>query len=264
MSQPHPDPRISYELADGIATITIRHVEKRNAVAPPMWDAIAHHFTNASADPAVRAVIFTGEGDSFCSGSDLGEIDRSNDIGSGLARLRRGNRMVLGIAKCEKPVIAVVPGPAAGVGWGLALSCDFIIASEKAKFGGGFLRVGLVPDGGTIYWLARNLGEARARAIAYTARLLNAQEALDLGLVLEVVPADQLAARAREFAAELARGPTATIGLAKRLFRTAFGTSLEDFFEAEEMAQVLAKQTEDFSEGVSAFLERRPARFTGR
>jgi len=259
-----PDPRIRYELSDGIATITICHQEKRNAVAPGMWDAIAYHFTDASADPDVRAVIFTGEGESFCSGSDLGEIDLSNDVGSGLARLRRGNRMVLSIAKCEKPVLAAVPGPAAGVGWGLAMACDFIIASDKARFGGGFLRVGLVPDGGTIYFLARNLGEAKAKAIAYNAQLLKAEEALELGLVLEVVPADRLAERAREFAARLAAGPTATIGMAKRLFRTAFGTSLEAFFEGEEMAQVLAKTTDDFNEGVAAFLERRPAAFTGR
>jgi 2-(1,2-epoxy-1,2-dihydrophenyl)acetyl-CoA isomerase len=258
------DPKITYTLDNGVATVTICNPDKHNAVSPTMWDTIAHYFTQASWDPQVRAVIFTGQGKAFCSGSDLGKIEMSNDVSSGLARLRRGSRMVLSIHKCDKPVIAAVPGAAAGVGLGLALGADFIIASETAKFGGGFLRVGLVPDGGTLFYLVRNLGESKARAIAYTAQLLTAAEAHELGLVLEVVPCEMLMERAREFALQLANGPTGAIGLTKRLFRSAFGTSLEDYLEAEEVAQVLTKTTDDFQEGVSAFLERRPAAFTGK
>src|SRR3546814_162553 len=140
------DPRIRYTLHDGVATITIAQPEKRNAVAPPMWDALTAHFTRCSSDPEVRAVIFTGEGGHFCSGSDLDAIDLSNDIASGLARLKRANRMMLAIYNIEKPVIAAVRGPAAGVGWSLALACAFIVAAEDAGFGGGLVTVGLVPD----------------------------------------------------------------------------------------------------------------------
>ena len=250
--------------ADGIATVTIDHLSKRNAVAPTMWDALASHFREISADPDVRSVVLTGEGNFFCSGSDVGEIIAADDIPAGLARLKRANRMMLAIHTCEKPVIAAVTGPAAGVGFSLALACDFIIASQDARFGGGFTRVGLMPDGGAIYFLSRLLGESRAKALAYTGRFIDADEALALGLVLEVQPAALMAERIAAFAAELARGPTAAIALAKRMFRGANAPSLEQFLEQEELAQVCVKETADFAEGLAAFRERRKAEFIGR
>ena len=261
---PALDPRITFAFDDGVATITIAQPAKRNAVAPAMWDALAAHFTRCSADPAVRVVVLTGDGDYFCSGSDLGEIDFSNDIASGLARLKRANRMMLAIHNCEKPVIAAVPGPAVGVGWSIALAADFIVAADKARFGGGFVRVGLMPDGGSIFFLSRLLGAGRAKELAYTGRLVAAEEALALGMAIRVSPAAKLAEDARAFARELAQGPTTTIALAKRMFRAGFGPSLEQYFDAEEMAQVCAKKTDDFAEGMTAFRERRPTRFTGR
>lgn len=248
----------------GIATVTIDHLPKRNAVAPAMWDALAAHFRDLSADPAVRAVILTGAGQFFCSGSDVDEIATADDVPTGLARLKRANRMMLAIHNCEKPVIAAVAGPAAGVGFSLALACDFIIASDDARFGGGFTRVGLMPDGGAIYFLSRLLGESRAKAIAYTGKFLDAEEALALGLVLEVHPAAHFAQRVAAFADELAHGPTSAIALGKRMFRAANAPSLEQFMEQEELAQVCVKQTADFKEGLTAFGERRRTEFSGR
>ena len=257
------DPRIAFSLVDGIATITIDQPGKRNAVAPPMWDAITALFTHCSSNPDVRVVVFTGTGEAFCSGSDLEEMDMRNDIASGLARLKRANRMVLSIYNCEKPVIAAVRGPAVGVGWSLALACDFIIASQTAKFGGGFLKVGLVPDGGSVFFLARLLGEAQAKALAYTGRIIPADEAVSLGMALKAVPSDQMADAVAEFAGELAKGPTTGIALAKRLFRAAAGPAIEQFLDQEELGQICAKRTEDFQEGVTAFKEKRPVAFTG-
>ncbi len=257
------DPRVRLAIADGVATITIDQPAKRNAVAPRMWDALAALFAHCSANPEVRVVVFTGEGEAFCSGSDLEEMDMRNDIASGLARLKRANRMILAIYNCEKPVIAAVRGAAVGVGWSLALACDFTIASQTARFGGGFLRVGLIPDGGSIYFLSRLLGEARAKALAYTGRIIPADEAVGLGLALEAVPAEQFAEKVNAFAAELAKGPTTGISIAKRLFRAAQGPSIEQFLDQEELSQVCAKKTDDFQEGVTAFREKRPVAFTG-
>ena len=257
------DPRIRFTLADGIATITIAQPKKRNAIAPQMWDALAAHFNRCSADPEVRVVVFTGEGDAFCSGSDLEEIDMSNDIASGLARLKRANRMITAIYSCEKPVVAAVRGPATGVGWSLAMASDFVIAAENAKFGGGFLKVGLMPDGGSIYFLSRLLGEARAKEIAYTSRFVLAEEALAFGMAVKVAPLAEFDAVVAAFAGQLATSATTGIALAKRMFRASQAPSLEQFLDQEEMAQVCAKKTGDFQEGVTAFMEKRPVRFTG-
>lgn len=257
------DPRIRLALANGVATVTISQPAKRNAVAPPMWDTIAAIFEHCSSDEAVRAVVLTGEGDAFCSGSDVDAIALSDDIGSGLARLRRGNRMIRSIYNCEKPVVAVVRGPATGVGLSLAMACDFIIAAENAKFGGGFLKIGLIPDGGAIFFLSRLLGEARAKELVYTSRLVLADEAVSMGLALESVPLPEMEARVAGLADQLARSATTGIALAKRMFRASLTPSIEQFFDQEEMAQICAKSTNDFQEGIKAFQEKRAVKFTG-
>lgn len=259
-----PDPRIHFDLTDGVATITISQPEKRNAIAPPMWDAIAAWFEHCSADQDVRVVIFQGDGNAFCSGSDVDVIGLSDDIPGGLARLRRANRMIRAIYLCEKPVIAVVRGPAVGVGWSLTLACDFTLAAENAKFGGGFLKVGLIPDGAAIFFLSRALGEARAKALVYSSRLVKADEAVSLGLALEAVPLDQMDERVMQFANELKNNATAGIALAKRMFRASLSPGIDAYFDAEEMAQICAKKTDDFQEGLASFKEGRPSRFIGR
>jgi 2-(1,2-epoxy-1,2-dihydrophenyl)acetyl-CoA isomerase len=258
------DPRVRCDIAGGVARITIAQPNKRNAVAPAMWDALAFHFTRASTDPEVRVVVFTGEGAAFCSGSDLEEIDAGTDPGAGLARLRRANRMILAIYNCDKPVIAAVRGPAVGVGWSLALACDLVVAAQSARFSQGFVKVGLMPDGGSIFFLARQLGMFRAKELAFSGRFVSAEEALNLGLVNAVVADDALEEALTKLAGELAVGATLALCLAKRMFRKSLAPSLEAFLEQEEVAQQTVKQSRDFGEGVAAFKERRSPKFVGK
>lgn len=261
---PDLDPRVRLTVDNGVATVTIAQPGKKNAVAPPMWDALAARFQHCSEDPDVRVVILTGEGDSFCSGSDLGAIEMGSDIPGGLARLRRGNRMILSIYNCQKPVIAAVRGAAVGVGWSLALACDFVLACETARFTQGFVKIGLMPDGGSIYFLSRLVGAARAKELAYSGRFVSATEALDLGLALKVFSEAQMDAGVAAFASELASGATASMALSKRMFRASMAPSLEQFLDQEEVSQACIKATGDFQEGVTAFKEKRRPQFTGR
>lgn len=260
---------IEVEKGGGIATVFIAQPAKQNAVSPPMWDALADSFRQLSADPEVRCVVLRGAGTTFCSGSDLGALDKASnagvvDIGAGLARLKRANRMVLAIHECEKPVIAAVRGNAVGVGWSIAMACDLSIMSSNARFIAAFARIGLVPDGGAIWFLSRLVGPRVAKQIAYQAKVIGADEALSLGLVNQVVTEEEFDAAVDALAADLAARPTQSLALSKRLFRDAIGPGLAGFLEAEEMAQVLAKQSPDFHEGVDAFMEKRRSNFSGR
>lgn len=255
---------INVDIDGAIATVTISQPAKQNAVSPAMWDLLAESFHALAANVAVRAIVLTGAGQAFCAGSDLGELDGSGNVAGGVARLKRANRMVLAIHNCDKPVIAAVRGAAVGVGWSIALACDFAIAEEKARFIAGFIRIGLVPDGGAIWFLSRLLGVRRAKDITYRARAVGAAEALALGLVNEVVAEGGFDAAVRALAEDLAARPTHALGLTKRMFRDAVGPSLGSFLEAEEVMQIVAKQSEDFAEGVAAFKAKRPPRFTGQ
>jgi 2-(1,2-epoxy-1,2-dihydrophenyl)acetyl-CoA isomerase len=247
-----------------VATVTISQPAKHNAVSPAMWDSLAETFTSLSSNPQVRAIVLTGAGNAFCSGSDLGEIDSSGNVADGLARLKRANRMILAIHNCDKPVIAAVRGAAVGVGWSLALACDLSIAAENARFIAGFTRIGLVPDGGAIWFLSRLMGVRQAKDIVYRARPVGAAEALALGLVNAVAAEQRFDAAVRELADDLAARPTHALGLTKRMFRDVIAPGLGTFLESEEMAQVVTKQSGDFAEGVAAFKEKRSPRFAGR
>ena len=214
-------------------------------------------------DPEVRAVVLTGAGRGFCVGQDLTEFRAApGDIGERLRATYHPN--VRAVRALEKPVIAAVNGAAAGAGLSFACACDIRVAADSATFVPAFVNIGLVPDSGGTYFIARLLGPARAFEWMSSGRRLTAAEAHAWGLVSEVVEAEALATRAAAVAAELAALPTRGIGMTKRLFDRAWGARLEDQLELEAQLQTAATQTEDFREGVAAFLEKRPAEFSGR
>ena len=246
----------------GVLTITLNRPEVFNAFNGALHAAL-HAALREARDPEVRAVVVTGAGRGFCSGQDLTEFQGAlGDVGDRLRETYHPN--VLAIRALEKPVIAAVNGPAAGAGLSLACACDIRIAADTATFVPGFVGIGLVPDSGGSHFVVRLLGQARAFEWMTSNRKLTAAEAHAWGLVSEVVEADGLAARAAALAATYAAAPTRGIGMTKRLFDHAVTAGLEEQLELEAQLQSAATRTEDFREGVSAFLEKRPSRFTGR
>ena len=244
-----------------VLTITLNRPDVLNAFNTAMHKALAAVLKEARG-PDVRAVVITGAGRGFCVGQDLTEFkEASGDIGSRLRETYHPN--VLAIRALEKPVIAAVNGPAAGAGMSFACACDLRIAADSASFVPAFINIGLVPDSGGSYFVTRILGPARAFEWLASGRKLTAAEAHAWGLVSDVVQADALAARAAEVAAQFATLPTRAVGMTKRLVDHAAQATLEQQLEREAELQTAATRTEDFKEGVAAFLEKRPPQFRG-
>lgn len=247
--------------AGNVLTITLNRPDSYNAFTTSMHAALRCALEEAAAED-IRAVVVTGAGKGFCAGQDLSEFrSLDHDVGEHLEATYHPN--VRAIRALEKPVIAAVNGAAAGAGLSLACVCDIRIAADNAAFVPGFIGIGLVPDSGGSYFVARLLGPSRAFAWMSSNRKLGADEALAWGLVDEVVPADGLAARAAELAADYASRPTRGIGMTKRLFDHAQHATLDEQLASEAELQTAATKTADFAEGVSAFLEKRPPDFTG-
>ena len=253
---------VETSLVGSVLTITLNRPQAYNAFTTAMHEALRAALDEAR--PAdVRAVVITGAGKGFCAGQDMNEFESvDRDIAGHLEASYHPN--VRTIRALDKPVIAAVNGAAAGAGLSLACACDIRIAADNAAFVPGFVGIGLVPDSGGSFFLARLLGPSRAFAWMTSNRRLTAAEAHAWGLVDEVVEADALQARAAEAAATYAAGPTAGIGMTKRLFDRAVRASLDEQLALEAQLQAAATQTEDFREGVAAFLEKRPPEFRGR
>jgi 2-(1,2-epoxy-1,2-dihydrophenyl)acetyl-CoA isomerase len=245
-----------------VLTITLNRPDVLNAFNAAMHAALAAALKEAR-DPEIRAVVVTGAGRGFCVGQDLTEFrDAPGDIGDRLRSTYHPN--VRAVRALEKPVIAAVNGPAAGAGLSFACACDLRLAADSATFVPAFVNIGLVPDSGGTFFIARLLGSARAFEWMSSGRRLTAAEAKDWGLVFEVVEGDGLAARAAELASSLAAMPTRAIGMTKRLFDAAPTNRLEEQLELEAQLQTAATKTDDFAEGVAAFLEKRDPEFKGR
>jgi 2-(1,2-epoxy-1,2-dihydrophenyl)acetyl-CoA isomerase len=246
----------------GVLTITLNRPDVLNALNAAVLGALTAALKEAARDADVRAVVLTGAGRGFCVGQDLTEFrDVSGDIADHLRMRYHPN--VVALRALEKPVIAAVNGAAAGAGLSLACACDVRIAADSASFVPAFVNIGLIPDSGGSYFIARLLGPARAFEWMGSGRRLTAAEAQAWGIVSEVVEADVLPARAAELAGEFAALPTRAVGMTKRLFDHAWTARLEDQLEREAQLQAAATQTDDFREGVAAFLEKRAPQFSG-
>ena len=255
-------PEVEVARDGGAMTITLNRPEVFNAFNAALHAALAGALKEAR-DPEVRAVVITGAGRGFCAGQDLTEFrEAPGDIGDRLRGTYHPN--ILAIRALEKPVVASINGAVAGAGLSLAFACDVRIASDAATFVPGFIGIGLIPDAGGSFFVHRLLGYARAFEWMTSNRRLTAAEAHAWGLVSEVVEADALPARAAELAATYAAAPTRGVAMTKRLFDAAYGTTLEQQLEREAQLQSAATKTDDFREGVAAFLEKRPPRFAGR
>ncbi|TDR92925.1 enoyl-CoA hydratase/isomerase family protein [Enterovirga rhinocerotis] len=247
-----------------VATVTLNRPEKLNALSMEMRSDLVRVFEELRFDDAVRAIVLTGAGRGFCSGADVGRMGGRDLRGARSFLQASAHPLVTTIFDCEKPVLAAVRGPAVGIGWSLALACDLILASTTARFSQIYKRIGLAPDGGAIWFLSRRLGMGRGKDLVFSGRMVEAEEALALGLVEAVVPDDALLDAARIRAEELAQAPTFALGLAKALFHAAAGPSLRSFLEMEALVQPQLNQTDDHHEGVRAFKEKRPPNFSGR
>jgi 2-(1,2-epoxy-1,2-dihydrophenyl)acetyl-CoA isomerase len=246
----------------GVMTITLNRPDVLNAFDGAMQEGFRAALKEAARDHEVRAVVLTGAGRGFCVGQDLKEFQAgAGDLGE---RLRSTyNRNVRALRSLEKPVIAAVNGPAAGAGLALAAACDIRIAADSATFVPAFINIGLIPDTGASFFIPRLLGYERAFEWLCSGKRLTAADAHAWGFVSEVVEAGKLAARAGAVAAEFATLPTRAIGMTKRLLDRAAGATLEEQLELEAQLQAAAAESEDFAEGVAAFLEKRDPVWTG-
>jgi 2-(1,2-epoxy-1,2-dihydrophenyl)acetyl-CoA isomerase len=263
--------KIKLDQADGVSVVAMNDPATLNAAGLDMVEELIAAFQGLAGDPTVRAVILTGEGRGFCSGANLSDPRTLQGVLGGGAEgpdlglaLESHYRPFIELLRASPaPVIAAVNGPCAGIGMAFALACDLIVAGESAKFILAFRRIGLVPDGGLTWLLPRVVGKTRALEMMLLGEDVPASEARDWGMVNRVVPDAALMDAARTMAAKLASGPR-SLGLMRSLLWDSLDNPLSAQLEAERRAQTQAGRTADFMEGVRAFGEKRPARFSGR
>ena len=255
---------IRYGITDDVATITLNRPDVLNSFNATMHSELRSALKSASGKDGARALIITGEGRGFCAGQDLSDRDPDGgqvDFADSLDK--NYNRLVRILRSIEMPVIAAVNGVAAGAGANLALCADFVIAARSADFVQAFIRIGLVPDCGGSYFLPRLVGRARAAALAMLGDKLPAETAADWGLIWKCVEDDQVMNEARSLAARLATQPTKALSLIRRALDASIDNTLDAQLDLERDLQVIATKTDDFGEGVRAFIEKRPAEFKG-
>jgi 2-(1,2-epoxy-1,2-dihydrophenyl)acetyl-CoA isomerase len=255
-----------FEIRDSVARITLNRPDAANALNLDMSKDLMHAALQCSEDPAVRAVIITGTGRMFCAGGDLKSFAAQGEhLAYHLKEVTTYLHAAMSrLTRMDAPVIAAVNGTAAGAGMSLACACDFVLAAESTKFTMAYTRAGLTPDGSSTYFLPRIVGLKRALELALTNRLLSAQEARDWGIVTRVVPDANLQAEADTLAAQLASAATGALGATKRLLHSGWTETLETQMELETQAIAARAHTADGREGITAFLEKRAPKFTGK
>jgi 2-(1,2-epoxy-1,2-dihydrophenyl)acetyl-CoA isomerase len=257
------DSPVLYQVDGAVATITLNRPDVLNALNTALMLALREAVTAASDDAAVRAVIVTGAGRGFSAGADL--ASSSGGTGNAGTTLReRYHPVILAMRAMPKPIISAVNGVAAGAGMSIAMAGDIILAGRSASFLQAFSKIGLVPDAGSTWFLPRYVGDVRARALAILADRISATDAQNFGLVWQVHDDADLMPKAREMADRLAAMPTRAYAMIKQALNDSHQRDLATQLELEADLQVQAGQTEDFREGVAAFLQKRPPQFKGR
>ncbi len=254
---------IQVVLDAGVATVTLNRPDKMNALSVQMLEELRQAFGTLRVDPDARAIVLTGAGKAFCAGGDL------NDMLTGQLKLdyvsgRTLGQTIQGIQGTEKPVICAVNGIAAGGGAGLVLACDVIYASEKARFSEIYANIGMVPDCGNLWLLPRVVGPHKAKELCFSAEIIDAQEMYRLGIAQRVFPIDELLPKTMEFAQKLAAGPLLSYKLSKTFIDRGWGMSLEQFYDLEALGLEVVMGSEDFKEGVAAFVEKRKPVYKGK
>jgi len=255
---------IKVERTERIVTVTIDRPESRNACTMTMWLALRDAFREIAVSYA-RAVVLTGAHGNFCSGAEIGTASSGEGFTSNhLVNLRMLADSVATVHACPVPVIAKVDGICVGAGLGLALAADLLYCSDRARFSAIFAKLGLCPDYGTSWLLTRRVGIHKAKEVTYTAEMMSAERAVEIGFVNGVVPADSLDAKVAEVAQRIAGGPPLALSMTKRMMENAGSSSLAHALETEALAQNVNLGTEDLKEAFLAFREKRPPEFKGR
>lgn len=251
------------EVDGAVATLTLDRPEALNALTVPLKVALLGALDSIAADRTVRVVILTGAGRAFCAGQDLAERESPDATPLDVELRERYNPIIRTLRSMGQPVIAAVNGVAAGAGASLAFACDLRIAASEARFVLAFGRIGLVPDSGATWFLPRLIGASRAAELALIGDPVSAEDALRIGLVHRVVPEDQLLTEARSMADRLAAAAPLALAMTKAALGRSWSIDLDAALDEEARLQGLAGATADHAEGLAAFLEKRPPRFTG-
>ncbi len=254
-----------FEVKDQVAFITLNRPESFNSINEELAQRLIEALQTCEDDDNIRAVVIKANGKAFCAGQDLKEVS-DPEVNPGFERLlkERYHPIVDKIRKIEKPFVAAVQGVAAGAGANFALACDIILASEKASFIQAFSAIGLIPDSGGTYFLPRILGLQKASALAMLGDKISAQEAERLGMIYKALPGHQLEEEVQTLALRLATMPTKGLGLTKRAFNASLTNDFDSQMKLETQLQIEASQTEDYAEGVAAFVEKRKPHFKGK
>ncbi|MEM1232273.1 MAG: enoyl-CoA hydratase-related protein [Pseudomonadota bacterium] len=273
MAEPGPaaetatDDEVQYSVSDHVATITLNRPERQNTISRSMLDAITEHMLAADADRDVRAIVLTGTGKFFCAGLDL----RGSDISSGMSEGKRAvpnldlrNTPPTVMFNLDTPTICALNGSAAGYGLDMALGCDIRLMASGAKLAAAFTARGIVPESGGTWFLPRLLGWSKAAELIFTGRTLQAAEALELGLVSYVEPAESLGEKTRALAAEIVANAPLAVQASKRMMRMGMNETFDDHVHHVFLQLIPLMQSEDFREGMASFMERRKAEFKGR
>lgn len=258
---------IRYSCEEGVASITLNRPDKLNSFNKAMGVELIEALAHAGSQDQVRAVLLTGEGRGFCAGQDLAEVlPKEGQPPPVLGDTVRDcyNPIILALRNLEKPVICAVNGVAAGAGANIAYACDLVLASEKASFVQSFCHLGLVPDSGGTYFLPRLVGLARATAMTMLGEKVRAAEAVEIGLIYKACAPELLMEEAMKLARHLACQPTKGLGLIKRALNRSLSNDLETQLKLEEECQTAAGKTDDYQEGVSAFIEKRKPQYRGK